>query len=134
MGKAERTKGKDFERQIVEFVRVYGYEAHRTSQQDKALDELGVDIMSNTPFHIQCKAVERLNMSHHQILKDMPTDKIPVVMHKRNNKGIIVAMKIEDFANLLLYKEKQLCERCTRPVEGVGDICERCNEYLIGIE
>jgi hypothetical protein len=106
MSKMQRTKGKAFERQMVEFLRHYGYDAHRTSQQDKALDEAGVDILSNTKFHFQIKAVERLTMPHHEILASMPTDKIPAIIHKRNNKGIIVALKLEDFADLLLFQTK----------------------------
>lgn len=107
MSKSQRTKGKEFERKFVEFLRIYGHDAHRTSQQDKALDEAGVDILSDTKFHFQCKAVERVTMSHHQILNDMPSDKIPVVVHKRNNKGTIIAMKLIDFADLLLFKEQK---------------------------
>ena len=107
MSKSQRTKGKSFERSFVEFLRIYGYDAHRTSQQDKPLDELGVDILSNTQFHFQCKHVERLTMPHHEILDMMPTDKIPVVVHKRNHKGTIIAMKLEHFADLLLYKEDE---------------------------
>jgi len=107
MSKASRLKGKVFERNIVEYLRIYGYDAHRTSQQDKALDEQGVDILSNTKFHIQCKHVEHLNKSYHNIIKDMPTDKIPVIFHKKNNQGTLVVMKLEDFANQLLYQENE---------------------------
>ena len=106
MSKANRTKGKVYERSIVEYLRIYGYDAHRTSQQDKELDEAGVDILSNTKFHIQCKAVEHLNKSYHNIINGMPTDKIPVIFHKKNNQGTLVVMKLEDFANLNLYQDE----------------------------
>ena len=105
MGRSQRIKGKTFERSFVEFLRIYGHDAHRTNQQDKDLDELGVDILSDTKFHFQCKHVERLTMPHHEILASMPHDKIPVVVHKRNNKGTVVVMKLEHFADLLLYKD-----------------------------
>jgi hypothetical protein len=32
----------------------------------------------------------------------MPTKKVPVVYHKRNNMGTIVSLKQEDFERLLL--------------------------------
>ena len=66
------------------------------------IDDLGVDIIDNTDFYIQCKAVEKLKPSLHDILKRMPTKKVPVVYHKRNNMGTIVSLKQEDFERLLL--------------------------------
>jgi len=107
MSKSQRTKGKSFERSFVEFLRIYGYDAHRTQHEFPEMDEAGIDIYSDTMFNFQCKHVERLTMPHHEILDMMPTDKIPVVVHKRNHKGTIIAMKLEHFANLLLYKEDE---------------------------
>jgi hypothetical protein len=67
------------------------------------MDDLGVDIIStDLNFHIQCKAVEKLKPSLHDILARMPTDKVPVVYHKRNNKGSTVTLKQEDFERILL--------------------------------
>jgi hypothetical protein len=66
------------------------------------MDDLGVDIIDNTDFYIQCKAVEKLKPSLHDILARMPIDKVPVVYHKRNNKGSTVTLKQEDFERLLL--------------------------------
>ncbi len=107
MSRMSRLKGKAFERSFVEYLRIYGWDAHRTSQQDKKLDEAGVDILSNTKFHFQLKAVEHLNKSYHNIIKSMPTDKIPVIVHKKNNQGCLVIMYLDDWANLLLFQEDE---------------------------
>jgi len=104
-GKKSRTKGHDFERKFAEYLRIYGYDALTSRSESRNLDNLGVDLVDNTKFYFQLKAVEKLSPGYHEILKNMPTEKVPVVVHKRNNKGTIIAMKLEDFANMLLYKE-----------------------------
>ena len=100
-----RTKGCDFERKFAEYLRIHGYDAVTSRSENRTLDNLGVDLVDNTKFYFQLKAVERLKPGYHDILKDMPKNKIPVVVHKRNNKGTVIAMRLEDFANLLLFKD-----------------------------
>lgn len=99
-----RAKGHTFERKFCEYLRIHGYEAVTSRSESRRLDDAGVDIVDNTKFYFQLKAVERMSKSYHKILKNMPLEKIPVVIHKKNNEGTIVAMKLEDFANLLLYQ------------------------------
>jgi hypothetical protein len=96
-----KNKGNKFELQIVQFLERLGFEAVTSRSESKRLDDKGVDIVTNAPFNVQCKAVERLSVPIHQLLKDMPTDKTPVVFHKRNNKGVVVSMKLEDFEKLI---------------------------------
>ena len=97
-----RAKGHAYELQIVNRLKELGYDAVTSRSESKRMDDLGVDIIDNTDFYIQCKAVEKLKPSLHDILARMPTDKVPVVYHKRNNKGSIVSLKQEDFERLLL--------------------------------
>jgi len=99
-----RAKGHAYELQIVNRLKDLGYDAVTSRSESKRMDDLGVDIIDNTNFYIQCKAVEKLKPSLHDILKRMPTDKVPVVYHKRNNMGTIVSLKQEDFEKLLLQK------------------------------
>ena len=99
-----RAKGHAYELQIVNRLKELGYDAVTSRSESKRMDDLGVDIIDNTNFYIQCKAVEKLKPSLHDILKRMPTDKVPVVYHKRNNMGTIVSLKQEDFEKLLLQK------------------------------
>tara|TARA_X000001036_G_scaffold105067_1_gene98222 strand:+ start:737 stop:1054 length:318 start_codon:yes stop_codon:yes gene_type:complete len=99
-----RAKGHAYELQIVNRLKDLGYDAVTSRSESKRMDDLGVDIIDNTDFYIQCKAVEKLKPSLHDILKRMPTDKVPVVYHKRNNMGTIVSLKLKDFEKLLLQK------------------------------
>lgn len=100
-----KKKGNAFELQIVNLLKEYGYDAKTTRFASRELDNLGVDVLTSAPFNIQCKAVERLSPGYHEILKDMPRDKTPVVFHKRNNKGITVTMDVKDFCDLMLFKK-----------------------------
>lgn len=97
-----RAKGNTYELQIIKRLKNLGYEAVSSRSINKMLDNQGVDIVDNTKFYIQCKAQERLKPSPHDILARMPTDKIPVLYHKKNNQGTIVSLKLEDFERLLL--------------------------------
>ena len=106
----QRKKGHSFELWIVDRLKSMGFEATTSRLTNKKLDWDKVDIDTNFPFNIQAKAVERLSMPAHQILASMPTDKTPVLYHKRNNKGVIVSMRLEDFEELT----KQENERQSR--------------------
>jgi len=106
MSKAARVKGHGLERETVIQLKAYGWQASTSRYSNRELDDLKVDIDTDAPFNIQCKAVERLSMPVHQLLfKDMPTDKTPVVFHKRNNKGTVVSMRLSDFFKLLIVKK-----------------------------
>lgn len=95
-----RNKGNTYERTICKELRDLGFEADTSRNESRKMDALKVDIISNTPYHIQCKAVERFG-GYHDLIKQMPLDKTPVIFHKRNNKGTVVIMKKEDFYNIL---------------------------------
>ena len=102
-----RAKGHAYELQIVNRLKDLGYDAVTSRSESKRMDDLGVDIIStDLNFHIQCKAVEKLKPSLHDILARMPTDKVPVVYHKRNNKGSTVTLKANDFERLLLLQTR----------------------------
>jgi len=96
-----RQKGHSFERDIVNELKEMGYAAITSRMESKRMDDLGVDIIDDTPFYIQCKAVERLG-SIHKVLAKMPTEKTPIVLHKKNNQGTIVAIRWADFKKLML--------------------------------
>ena len=102
-----RNKGHTFERDMAEFLRIYGWEAVTSRSESKALDDQKVDLFDNTPFYFQLKCVERMTKSYHDLLKEIKKGKIPVVLHKRKNKGVVAVMQLEDFANLLLYQPKE---------------------------
>ena len=94
-----RTKGHSYERKIVkEWKELTGSEDIWTSRNmSLAMDAMGVDIVgSGIPYHIQCKAVEK-SMDLHSILERMPTDKPPIIIHKKNGGREIVVMSKEHF-------------------------------------
>ena len=103
-----KNKGNRYERDLAEYLRELGYDAVTSRAESKNLDDKGVDLFDNSPFYIQAKHVEKMKTSYHDILARMPTEKTPVIFHKRNNKGTIVAMKLEDFTKLLLEKPEEL--------------------------
>jgi hypothetical protein len=67
-------------------------------------DYNGIDLTGTGNYNVQCKAIER-TPPYHTILKNMPQgSKTNIVIHKRNNSGIIVAMELNDFIKILKQK------------------------------
>ena len=99
-----KNKGNRFELEIVQFLKDLGYTAASARSESRSLDDLGCDIVDNSPFSIQCKHNERLSMPVHKLLSDMKANGLerPIVMHKRNNKGVVVSMDLEEFKKLFI--------------------------------
>ena len=98
-----RTKGHSFERDMAFKLRQELWPDCRTSRfmGNLWLDSCGVDLTGTGDFNVQCKAMER-TPPYHSILKAMPTGiKTNIVIHKRNNAGIIVALDLKDFIKIL---------------------------------
>ncbi len=100
-----RSKGRSYEQWIVNFLKELGYTGERNSYVNKKADDVDkIDIQSDFPFSIQAKAVERLSPSTHDILKSMGGDKPKCIFHKRNNKGTVVILELDEFINLFIPK------------------------------
>lgn len=107
MGKMSRDKGARFERQIAAFFRDWGYDTYRTAQvcgyTGQAADVEGL------PFiHIEAKHCEKMHLYdwYAQAERDARAAKrneMPVVIHKANNKPILVTMSLPHFAEI--YRE-----------------------------
>lgn len=97
-----RKKGHSYELQIRDWFRELGWDKAVSSRSEsKNKDDQGVDLCYTDPFNIQAKAVEKLG-SLHDILARMPKDSnYNLVFHKRNRKGTIVAMTLEDFKEII---------------------------------
>ena len=96
-----RDKGKRYERHVASLFRSEGYEARR-GQQYNGLD--GDDVVGVPGIHIECKAVERLNL--YDAIAQSKRDakgQVPVVIHKKNNCNDLVTMEFSDW--IQLYKE-----------------------------
>ena len=105
-GRSNRSRGHAFEVYMTNVLKQYGHEATTARYSCRELDDLGVDIVTDAPFNIQCKYVDKLSPGVHDILKAMPNirGKTNILAHKRANKGTIISMRLEDFADLLLYQ------------------------------
>lgn len=105
-----KKKGNNYELQIAQKFRDAGYVDCVTSRSEsKRLDDAGVDLCNTGSYHVQCKAQERLSTNLHDILKNMPKDKMGLVFWKRNRKGSVVTMSEEDFWIMLrLINERDL--------------------------
>lgn len=97
-----RVKGHAYEIQIRNWFRELGWTRSVSSRSEsKNKDDQGIDLCFTDPFSVQAKAVEKLG-SIHDVLARMPQDEnYNIVFHKKNRKGTIVAMTIEDFKELL---------------------------------
>lgn len=95
-------KGNRFELDIRDWFKELGWtRAVSSRSESKSKDDKGIDLCYTEPFEVQCKHVEKLG-SIHDILAKMPKGThYNLVFHKRNRKGTIVAMTIEDFRELL---------------------------------
>jgi hypothetical protein len=99
-----KQKGNQFERQMAAILRAEIWPACYTSQfMGSAWDDYqGIDLTGTPGFNVQLKAVERLSPGYHEILTKMPKGKNKnIVIHKRNNRGAIVAIGFEDFIKLV---------------------------------
>lgn len=107
MGKLSRDKGARFERKVVALFKEFGYHACRPAQYcgntGQAADVTGVPFL-----HLECKHCEKMRLYEWMEQADRDTKaegkgNKPVVIHKANNKPILVTMHFEDFMDL--YRE-----------------------------
>ena len=109
-----RHKGKKWELKAAKILgEALGTEPKRSSYYGKYYDDNGIDLMPDetAPFLVQCKAVETGKYLH-DVLEDMMQmqGKYNIVLHKLNRRPPIVAIKLDDFCELIeiLKKNKVL--------------------------
>ena len=114
-GKANRAKGHQLERDVVNILKAFGYTATTARYSSKELDDLLCDIKTNAPLSIQCKATERLSIGVHDLLAEMKQNGLinAAVVHKRNRKKLVVTMELDDL--LQLIQNADFCFACTNP-------------------
>ena len=105
---SSKQKGSKLEIQIINRLKEIGFEAVSSRSESRNIDNKGSDIITNCPYDIQCKADERLTLPIHTLLEGMKNNGLerPVIAHKRNNKGVYVAMPWELFQEILETLEK----------------------------
>ena len=113
MGKMSKDKGARFERQVAGMFMDYGYLAQRTAQHCGKTGQ-AADIKGVPYLHIECKHQERMKLYEWmgQALRDSLQSEgrpIPTVIHKANNKPVLVTMLFDDW--MKIYREFDAGER-----------------------
>jgi hypothetical protein len=113
MGKMSRDKGKSFERELAGRLREEGYkDCRRTSQYCGQTGDAS-DVIGLPGIHIEAKHCERMQLYDWmaQAVHDAAAsgkENLPAVFHRKNNAGILVTMRFEDF--MQIYKEYEAGE------------------------
>ncbi|MDI9473095.1 MAG: hypothetical protein QM221_09315 [Bacillota bacterium] len=102
--KNSKRKGADGERELSRKLREHGYgDARRGQQYSGASGD--ADVIGLPGIHVECKRRERLNLydAMAQAKHDCSEDRLPAVMHRKNNCKWLVTMEIDDWIEL--YRE-----------------------------
>lgn len=99
-----RQKGKRGELELAHKLKDFGFTEAKRGQQYSGING-DADVVDAIPnIHIEVKRVERLNIDEAmaQSVRDARENETPTVFHRRNNKGWLVTMRLEDF--IKIYK------------------------------
>lgn len=96
-----RQKGKRGELELARLLREYGYDAHRSVQYSGANHD--ADLYGIDGYHIECKRVEQLNIykAMEQSERDAREGEIPIVCHRKDRKGWLVTIRLDDFMGVI---------------------------------
>lgn len=92
-----RQKGARAERLLSKKLNEHGYECRRGQQFSGLYGD--ADVVGLPHCHIECKAVERLNIhdAMAQSIRDARDGEIPLVMHKKNYTEWLCTLRLDDF-------------------------------------
>lgn len=95
-----RQKGAVGERELSRILREYGYNTRRGQQYSGANGD--ADVVGLPGIHIECKRVERLNISEamNQSIKDARPGEMPAVFHRKNCEPWKTTVLTDDFMKL----------------------------------
>lgn len=109
-GRRARTKGHNFERTIVNYLkRICFTEAMTTRLGSRLMDAAKIDVC-NVPFNVQCKAVEA-KIDYHKLTDEITAEieklvperlKYPIMVFHKRNKKTSVTMTLDEFEKFLL--------------------------------
>jgi hypothetical protein len=94
-----RSKGARFERWVADwFKKCLGKSEARRGQQFSGSPDSPDVKGCITGCHIECKAKERINVNEamDQAIKDKASWDVPVVIHKKNYKPVLLTIRLED--------------------------------------
>ena len=126
-----RQKGKRYELKVAHMFKDEGYDARRSQQYAGMHGD--ADVVGPPGIHIECKAVERLQLydAIAQSKHDARDGELPVVIHKKNNCADLVTMEFRDWIHL--YREWEAGSAITakwKPI--VSDVNGR--KFIEGVE
>ena len=101
-----RNKGAAGERELANILKQYGYDTRRGQQYCGAAGD--ADVVGLKGMHLEVKRVERLNLydAMEQSVGDAKESEVPCVMHRKNRKGWLVTMRLDDW--MKLYKKAKI--------------------------
>lgn len=103
-----KRKGAAGERELAKKLNEYGYDTRRSVQYNGKADGGKADLVNLPGIHIECKRVERLNVSEAmlQAINDAKGGELPTVFHRKNREEWLVTMRLDDWMGLYKgYKE-----------------------------
>lgn len=100
-----RNKGAEGERELARILREYGYNTRRGQQYCGANGD--ADVVGLPGIHIECKRVERLNISDAmaQSIRDAKPGEMPTVFHRKNFEQWKTTMLTSDW--LKMYRNQR---------------------------
>lgn len=93
-----KDKGARYEREIANILKTYGYDARRSAQYCGKSEE-SADVVGVPHIHIECKHYANRAFDYswmEQSIRDAH-GKVPVVIHRTDNKYNLVTMRLDDF-------------------------------------
>ena len=93
MGKSQRNKGANAEREVVHILHDYGIKARRGQVFNHE-----PDIVADFPIHLEVKRQETTKI--HEWMRqsvEQCGDRSPAVVHRRSREGWLITMRLEDF-------------------------------------
>lgn len=105
-----RRKGAEGERELARVLRGYGYDSRRGQQYCGVNGD--ADVLGLPGIHIECKRVEKLNVSEamQQSQRDARKGELPAVFHRKNREQWLVTMPLDDW--MRLYRERGAVGEC----------------------
>lgn len=97
-----REKGKRGELELANLLKRYGFNTRRGQQYCGANGD--ADIVGLPGIHIECKRVERLNISEamKQSRSDAKKGEVPVVIHRKNTERWLVTLDLNEFMSMYI--------------------------------
>lgn len=108
MGSKSQRKGANGERELAAVLREYGYSIERGGSM--SFGEVP-DLLGLPDIHIECKRVERLNISAAMKQAERDSERFhdgaPAVFHRRSREPWLVTMRLVDWVNLYSGKNTE---------------------------